>query len=96
MLLAPFFCYDKLITISLASSERVADVKSCSRSSSDTPVQQDIGRYGFPVTGAEVRYYANHTLSYDQARKTPRWVAEHLSDQKLLGSLLYFSVRPNT
>ncbi|XP_067108263.1 nuclease EXOG, mitochondrial-like [Osmerus mordax] len=50
-----------------------------------TPVQQDTGRYGFPVTGAEVRYYANHTLSYDQARKTPRWVAEHLSDQKLLG-----------
>lgn len=49
------------------------------------PVQQDIGRYGFPVSGAEVRYYANHTLSYDQTRRTPRWVAEHLSDEKLLG-----------
>ncbi|CAB1349744.1 unnamed protein product, partial [Coregonus sp. 'balchen'] len=47
--------------------------------------QQDIGRYGFPLTGAEIRYYANHTLSYDQARKTPRWVAEHLSHEKLLG-----------
>ncbi|KAM9417204.1 nuclease EXOG, mitochondrial isoform 1-T1 [Salvelinus alpinus] len=47
--------------------------------------QQDIGRYGFPLTGAEIRYYANHTLSYNQAMKTPRWVAEHLSHEKLLG-----------
>ncbi|KAM6953750.1 nuclease EXOG, mitochondrial [Aplochiton taeniatus] len=47
--------------------------------------QQEIGHFGFPVTGAETRYYANHTLSYDQAKRTPRWVAEHLSNQKLLG-----------
>ncbi|KAJ8010630.1 hypothetical protein DPEC_G00077070 [Dallia pectoralis] len=48
--------------------------------------QQDIGHYGFPLTGAETRFYTNHTLSYDQARKTPRWVAEHLSKEKLLGT----------
>uniref|UniRef100_UPI003AAF650C nuclease EXOG, mitochondrial-like n=1 Tax=Centroberyx gerrardi TaxID=166262 RepID=UPI003AAF650C len=48
-------------------------------------VQQLIGRFGLPETGAEVRYYANHTLSYDQARKTPRWVAEHLTNHKLRG-----------
>ncbi|KAG7488647.1 hypothetical protein MATL_G00037140 [Megalops atlanticus] len=44
-----------------------------------------IGRYGFPLAGAEIRHYANHTLSYDQAKRTPRWVAEHISSQKLLG-----------
>ncbi|CAB1341098.1 unnamed protein product [Coregonus sp. 'balchen'] len=33
-------------------------------------VQQDIGWYDFPLTGAEMRCYANHTLSYDQARKS--------------------------
>ncbi|KAJ8279555.1 hypothetical protein COCON_G00066210 [Conger conger] len=43
------------------------------------------GRYGFPLTGADIRVYANHSLSYDQARRTPRWVAEHLSNEKLLG-----------
>ncbi|KAJ8418801.1 hypothetical protein AAFF_G00003000 [Aldrovandia affinis] len=45
-----------------------------------------MGRYGFPLTGAEIRYYANHTLSYDQARRTPRWVVEHISSEKLLGN----------
>ncbi|KAG7264958.1 hypothetical protein CRUP_034276 [Coryphaenoides rupestris] len=48
-------------------------------------VQEDIGRFGFPDAGAEVRYYANHTLSYNQAKRTPRWVAEHLTREKLLG-----------
>ncbi|XP_071392903.1 nuclease EXOG, mitochondrial-like isoform X2 [Centroberyx affinis] len=51
----------------------------------DNEVQQLIGRFGLPETGAEVRYYANHALSYDQARKTPRWVAEHLTNHKLRG-----------
>ncbi|XP_029935356.1 nuclease EXOG, mitochondrial isoform X2 [Myripristis murdjan] len=48
-------------------------------------VQQLIGRFGLPETGAEVRCYANHTLSYDQSKRTPRWVAEHLTNQKLQG-----------
>ncbi|CAL8294095.1 unnamed protein product [Lota lota] len=48
-------------------------------------VHEEIGKFGFPDTGAEVRYYANHVLSYDQAKRTPRWVAEHLTKHKLLG-----------
>ncbi|XP_042566225.1 nuclease EXOG, mitochondrial [Clupea harengus] len=51
----------------------------------ESQAQQDIGRYGLPLTGAETRYYANHTLSYDQVRRIPRWVAEHLSNTKLRG-----------
>ncbi|XP_056119603.1 nuclease EXOG, mitochondrial-like [Rhinichthys klamathensis goyatoka] len=44
-----------------------------------------IERFGLPQTGAETRFYINHVLSYDQSRRTPRWVAEHLSGQRLLG-----------
>lgn len=60
--------------------ERPADVDP-----KESPAQQAIGRYGLPLTGAETRYYANHALSYDQVKKTPRWVAEHLSSTKLRG-----------
>ncbi|XP_053569762.1 nuclease EXOG, mitochondrial [Bombina bombina] len=42
--------------------------------------------YGFPLSGAEVRQYMNHALSYDQAKKTPKWVIEHLSKDKILGN----------
>ncbi|XP_072534986.1 nuclease EXOG, mitochondrial-like [Salminus brasiliensis] len=44
-----------------------------------------IKRYGLPLTGAETRSYTNHILSYDQSRRIPRWVAEHLSNEKLVG-----------
>lgn len=44
-----------------------------------------IERFGLPQSGAETRFYVNHALSYDQTRRTPRWVAEHLSAQGLLG-----------
>lgn len=50
-----------------------------------SPTQQSIALYGLPHTGAEERYYASHTLSYDQVKRTPRWVAEHLSETKLKG-----------
>ncbi|XP_069503835.1 nuclease EXOG, mitochondrial isoform X1 [Ambystoma mexicanum] len=50
---------------------------------SEDPV---IKEYGFPVTGAEVRHYANHALSYDQERRIPRWVIEHISKSKIVGS----------
>ncbi|KAJ8277575.1 hypothetical protein GJAV_G00076840 [Gymnothorax javanicus] len=50
------------------------------------PTEGASGGYGFPVMGADVRLYANHTLSYDQARRTPRWVAEHISNEKLKGN----------
>ncbi|XP_051971009.1 nuclease EXOG, mitochondrial-like [Xyrauchen texanus] len=51
----------------------------------ESPAHRLIERFGLPQTGAETRFYINHILSYDQTRRTPRWVAEHLSDQRLLG-----------
>ncbi|KAF7708884.1 nuclease EXOG, mitochondrial-like isoform X1 [Silurus meridionalis] len=51
----------------------------------ESAAQRLIKLYGLPVDGSETRYYANHILSYDQSRRTPRWVAEHLSSEKLLG-----------
>ncbi|XP_017334477.1 nuclease EXOG, mitochondrial [Ictalurus punctatus] len=51
----------------------------------ESTAQRFIKLYGLPEDGAEARYYTNHILSYDQSRRTPRWVAEHLSDEKLLG-----------
>ncbi|XP_062848132.1 nuclease EXOG, mitochondrial-like [Trichomycterus rosablanca] len=41
--------------------------------------------YGLPLNGDETKFYTNHILSYDQSRRTPKWVAEHLSNEKLLG-----------
>ncbi|XP_066572748.1 nuclease EXOG, mitochondrial [Amia ocellicauda] len=52
---------------------------------SEEPAYTDLGRFGFPLTGAEIRQYTSHALSYDQVKRTPRWVAEHLSKEKLLG-----------
>ncbi|CAM4724301.1 unnamed protein product [Leuciscus chuanchicus] len=52
-----------------------------------------IERFGLPQTGAEPRFYINHVLSYDQSRRTPRWVAEHLSGQRLLGESRPVGVR---
>lgn len=53
--------------------------------SSGSSIHRLIERFGLPQTGAETRFYLNHVLSYDQARRTPRWVAEHLSAHRLLG-----------
>ncbi|XP_060725679.1 nuclease EXOG, mitochondrial-like isoform X1 [Tachysurus vachellii] len=51
----------------------------------ESSTQRLIQLYGLPVDGGDTRYYTNHILSYDQSRRTPRWVAEHLSEEKLLG-----------
>ncbi|KAI7792929.1 nuclease EXOG, mitochondrial-like isoform X1 [Triplophysa rosa] len=53
--------------------------------SASSTTHQLIERVGLPQTGADVRFYFNHILSYDQTHRTPRWVTEHLSDQRLLG-----------
>jgi len=40
----------------------------------------EILRFGAPVEGlGQPLVYSNHVLSYDAARRVPRWVAEHLS-----------------
>ncbi|XP_058039430.1 nuclease EXOG, mitochondrial isoform X2 [Ahaetulla prasina] len=43
-------------------------------------------RYGFPAAGTQIRYYTNHALSYDQAKRVPRWVIEHISKYKTSGN----------
>ncbi|XP_061442986.1 nuclease EXOG, mitochondrial isoform X2 [Rhineura floridana] len=43
-------------------------------------------KYGFPAAGTQIRYYTNHALSYDQAKRVPRWVIEHISKHKTLGN----------
>nr|XP_012611854.1 nuclease EXOG, mitochondrial isoform X1 [Microcebus murinus] len=44
-----------------------------------------LGQFGFPLTGTETRCYTNHALSYDQAKRVPRWVLEHISKNKIMG-----------
>ncbi|CAJ0920548.1 unnamed protein product [Ranitomeya imitator] len=49
------------------------------------PVQKSpLEEFGFPQSGEEVRQYIGHALSYDQAKKTPRWVIEHLTKEKIV------------
>ncbi|XP_074140484.1 nuclease EXOG, mitochondrial isoform X1 [Sminthopsis crassicaudata] len=43
-------------------------------------------QYGFPVMGTQPRCYTNHALSYDQAKRGPRWVIEHISRSKTQGN----------
>lgn len=52
---------------------------------SGSSIHRLIERFGLPQSGAESRFYMNHVLSYDQTRRTPRWVQEHLSARRLLG-----------
>ncbi|XP_073430166.1 uncharacterized protein [Dendrobates tinctorius] len=50
------------------------------------PIQKSpLEEFGFPQSGEEVRQYIGHALSYDQAKKTPRWVIEHLTKEKIVG-----------
>ncbi|KAM9303426.1 nuclease EXOG, mitochondrial [Morus bassanus] len=53
----------------------------------EEPVEEFLlEKYGFPEAGTETRCYTNHALSYDQAKRVPRWVIEHISKQKTLGN----------
>ncbi|XP_069898538.1 nuclease EXOG, mitochondrial isoform X1 [Dipodomys merriami] len=42
-------------------------------------------QFGFPLAGTETRCYTNHALSYDQTKRVPRWVLEHISKSKITG-----------
>ncbi|EDO41220.1 predicted protein, partial [Nematostella vectensis] len=44
-----------------------------------------ISSYGLPRRSTEFIQYRNHVLCYDQARKIPRWVYEHVTADKLKG-----------
>lgn len=48
----------------------------------------EILKYGIPDRGLNARLYENHVLCYDQAKKTPVWVAEHITKDDLIGKLL--------
>lgn len=57
---------------------------------SSEPVEESLlEKYGFPEAGTETRCYTNHALSYDQAKRVPRWVIEHISKQKTLGMYVF-------
>ncbi|PNJ74723.1 EXOG isoform 3 [Pongo abelii] len=52
-------------------------------------------QFGFPLTGTETRCYTNHALSYDQAKRVPRWVLEHISKSKIMGRFFKFTLLPS-
>ncbi|XP_064614048.1 nuclease EXOG, mitochondrial-like [Liolophura sinensis] len=46
---------------------------------------REILKYGVPDRGPVVRSYSGHALAYDQARRVPVWVAEHLTPDSVVG-----------
>ena len=46
---------------------------------------REILKYGIPDQGPLIRVYENHILSYDQAKKTPIWVAEYITKKNTNG-----------
>ncbi|XP_044280849.1 nuclease EXOG, mitochondrial [Varanus komodoensis] len=51
------------------------------------PVTESVlKKYGFPASGTQIKCYTNHALSYDQAKRIPSWVIEHISKHKTLGN----------
>lgn len=42
-------------------------------------------KFGLPSRGPDVIKYKNHLLCYDQSRKTPVWVAEHITKANIEG-----------
>lgn len=52
----------------------------------------EILKYGIPDRGLDARLYKNHVLCYDQAKKTPIWVAEHITKADLKGKYSTFHV----
>ena len=59
---------------------------------SDQTVSQNYGfqadsilKYGLPEKPTDEIVYKNHALCYDRAKRTPKWVAEHLTREKIKG-----------
>ncbi|KAJ6659324.1 hypothetical protein lerEdw1_019195 [Lerista edwardsae] len=64
----------------------------------EEPVAESmLKKYGFPAAGTQIRCYTNHALSYDQAKRVPRWVIEHISKHKTTGDAerKYCKFRPD-
>ncbi|XP_041041156.1 nuclease EXOG, mitochondrial-like [Carcharodon carcharias] len=52
----------------------------------ELPKNSQLEKYGLPMIGSEIRYCTNHVSSYDQAKRTPRWVLEHITKEKVQGT----------
>ncbi|XP_053116012.1 nuclease EXOG, mitochondrial isoform X5 [Hemicordylus capensis] len=79
-------------------SRAAASLEEPPRPPREEPVTESVlKKYGFPVAGAETRCYTNHALSYDQAKRVPRWVIEHISKYKTTGNAerKYCKFRPD-
>uniref|UniRef100_A0A5F8GUY1 Uncharacterized protein n=1 Tax=Monodelphis domestica TaxID=13616 RepID=A0A5F8GUY1_MONDO len=61
------------------------DSVSRTQKSAEPPAESILEQYGLPALGAEPRHYTNHALSYDQGKRGPRWVLEHISRNKTRG-----------
>ncbi|XP_034518121.1 nuclease EXOG, mitochondrial isoform X1 [Ailuropoda melanoleuca] len=62
-------------------AEAALAVREIDRSAEKALLEQ----FGVPLTGTETRHYTNHALSYDQSKRVPRWVLEHISKSKIMG-----------
>ncbi|XP_036593226.1 nuclease EXOG, mitochondrial [Trichosurus vulpecula] len=70
----------------LRSQDEDEDSSSSSRKPAESSEETILEQYGFPVIGTQARRYTNHALSYDQAKRGPRWVIEHISKSKTRGN----------
>ena len=47
---------------------------------------RNIFKYGIPQRAPDVSLYKGHALCYDQQKRVPHWVAEHITKNQLTGS----------
>ncbi|XP_068940420.1 nuclease EXOG, mitochondrial [Petaurus breviceps papuanus] len=70
----------------LLSQDENGDSAPSTRKPEEPSEETILEQYGFPVIGTQPRRYTNHALSYDQAKRGPRWVLEHISQSKTRGN----------
>lgn len=63
------------------STNRFDDVKKAYPHST-----QVLLKYGPPVRSPEISVFRNHVLCYDQQKRIPHWVAEHITKHQVTGS----------
>ncbi|XP_063777907.1 nuclease EXOG, mitochondrial isoform X2 [Pseudophryne corroboree] len=73
-------------TVSSASCLAALYLYDRRREEPEPVIKSPVEEFGFPQSGAEARQYISHALSYDQAKKIPRWVIEHLTTEKTIGN----------
>lgn len=73
-----------LRTINSLRVETYPDQVGKSSENSDTE-DDKLLKYGLPQRSPDYLRYKNHVLCYDQAKKIPRWVLEHLTRDKVKG-----------